>query len=384
MTLRRLAYRILQPDEHGRAAAAFRWVHHGFVITGIAAMVLMTVPGSGAMQRAALLGVFYLALGFFTLEYLARLYVVPEAPWAHPRRAWRDRRHWLMSSASVVDLCSTWLILAATALSIDPDAARLTSVVWLFKFVPYSSGLSLLANVIRNARSALLSVLLTFVIVLLTAGTLAYVFEHEAQPNTFGSIPSALWWTVVTLTTTGYGDAVPVTIIGRILAGAVMICGIGLFALWTGILANSFAEEIKRSDLLRTWDLVTKVPMFNAIGDGTIAEVTRLLRPREVPAGYVVMRRGEPGDCMYFLVSGEVEIRVRPNAITLGPGDFFGEIALVTGGPRTATAVATKFCVLLALHLTDFRHLAARKPELTEAINREAARRLAEGRHMHG
>lgn len=108
--------------------------------------------------------------------------------------------------------------------------------------------------------------------------------------------------------------------------------------------------------------------------------MTRLLRPREVPEGYVVMRRGEPGDCMYFLVSGEIEIRVRPN-VRLGPGDFFGEMALITGRPRTATAVATKYCVLLTLHVTDFRHLAARKPELTEAINREAARRLAEGRH---
>ncbi|HZS82714.1 MAG TPA: cyclic nucleotide-gated ion channel [Stellaceae bacterium] len=380
MTMRRLAYRILDPHEHGRGAAAFQTAHHCFVGGGIAAMVLMTIPGLDAVQRVALQTVFDVALAFFALEYLLRLYVIPEAPWAHPGRPWRDRWHWLISSASLVDVCSTWLILGATALAIEAEPVRLTSVVWLFKFVPYSAGLSLLANVIRNARSALLSVLLSFVIVLITAGTLAYVFEHQVQPSTFGSIPSALWWTIVTLTTTGYGDAVPVTIVGRILAGCVMICGIGLFALWTGILANSFAEEIRRRDLLRTWDLVTKVPMFSAVGDGTIAEVTRLLRPREVPEGYVVMRRGEPGDCMYFLVSGEIEIRVRPN-VRLGPGDFFGEMALITGRPRTATAVATKYCVLLTLHVTDFRHLAARKPELTEAINREAARRLAEGRH---
>jgi CRP-like cAMP-binding protein len=82
---------------------------------------------------------------------------------------------------------------------------------------------------------------------------------------------------------------------------------------------------------------------------------------------------------MYFLVSGEVEIRIQPTPLRLGPGDFFGEIALITGAPRNATAVATRYCVLLSLHLTDFRHLAAGKPELTETINREAARRLAEG-----
>jgi voltage-gated potassium channel len=377
--IRQTAYRILDPRAHGRAAALFRWIHHGCVVAGIAAVILMTVPSIEMEEAAILHGVFLIALGFFAIEYLVRLWVVPEAPWAHLGQAWRDRLHWALSSASLVDFFSTWLTLAATLADVRAASARLTCVIWLFKFVPYSEGLSLLANVIRNARAALLSVFLTFVIVLVTAATLAYVFERDVQPETFGSIPVALWWTIVTLTTTGYGDAVPITIVGRILAGCVMICGIALFALWAGILANGFAEELRRRDLLRTWDLVTKVPFFNEIGDGTIAEVARLLRPREVPEGYTIMRRGEPGDCMYFLVSGEVEIRIRPTPRRLGPGDFFGEIALVTGAPRNATAVATRYCVLLSLHLTDFRHLAARKPELTEMINREAARRLSEG-----
>jgi voltage-gated potassium channel len=377
--IRQTAYRILDPRAHSRAASLFRWTHHGCVVAGIAAVILMTVPSIEAADVVILNTVFFVALGFFVIEYLARLWVVPEAPWAHLGQAWRDRLHWALSSASLVDIFSTWLTLAATLADIRANSVRLACVIWLFKFVPYSEGLSLLANVIRNARAALLSVFLTFVIVLVTAATLAYVFERDVQPQTFGSIPVALWWTIVTLTTTGYGDAVPITIIGRILAGGVMICGIALFALWAGILANGFAEEIRRRDLLRTWDLVTRVPFFNAIGDGTIAEVARLLRPREVPEGYTIMRRGEPGDCMYFLVSGEVEIRIRPTPRRLGPGDFFGEIALVTGAPRNATAVATRYCVLLSLLLTDFRHLAARKPELTEMINREAARRLAEG-----
>jgi voltage-gated potassium channel len=71
---------------------------------------------------------------------------------------------------------------------------------------------------------------------------------------------------VVTLTTTGYGDAVPITAFGRVLAGAVMIGGIAVFGLLAGILANGFAEEVRRRDLMRTWDLVTKVPFFNAVG----------------------------------------------------------------------------------------------------------------------
>jgi voltage-gated potassium channel len=376
IVLQRAVYRALEPHRGGRFGDAFRNLHHGFVILGIATVVLRTVPWLDAAYGLPFAVIYHAALAFFATEYLCRLFAAPAAPWAQ-NRPWRDRLYWALSSPGLVDLFSTWLIIAAALLGMATASVRLAAIVWLFKLVPYSEGLSLLARVIGNARSALFSVFLSFVIVLLCAGTLAYVFERGIQPDTFGSIPSALWWAVVTLTTTGYGDAVPVTIIGRMLAGCVMVAGVALLGLWAGILANGFAAELQRRDLLRTWDLVTRVPFFANVGAETIADVTRLLRPREIMEGSVIVRRGEPGDCMYFVVSGEVEIRIPPKPLRLGAGDFFGEIALITGEPRTATAVAARDAVLLVLHLTDFRHLLARRPELMRAINEEAARRLA-------
>src|SRR6266851_4548627 len=375
--VRAAVYRTLDPRHHGRAAEGFRIVHHLLVVVGIATVVLSTVPQIAVRYELELTLGFNVALAFFTAEYVLRIFATPAAPWAHPRRKWRDRLQWALSFAGLVDLCSTWFVLAATVLSMAQLSAHLAAIVWLFKLVPYSEGLSLLGRVIDNARSTLISVLLCFGIVLLCAGTLAYVLERDLQPATFGTIPAALWWTVVTLTTTGYGDTVPITLAGRFLAGIVMISGISVFALLAGMLANGFADEVRRRDLMRTWDLVTQVPFFNGVGAEAVAEVARLLRPRDVQPGTVIMRRGEPGDCMYFVVSGEVEIRLRPTPLRFGPGAFFGEIALVTGAPRTATAVAVKFSVLLSLHLTDFRHLAARRPELTAAIQEEAARRVA-------
>jgi voltage-gated potassium channel len=371
-------YRTLDPRHSSGPAEAFRGVHHTLVVVGIASVVLSTVPQIAESYGFVLEAVFRLALAFFLVVYVLRLFAMPAAPWAHPRHPWRDRLQWAFSFAGLVDLLSSWLLLVAGFLELEPDSARLAAILWLFKFVPYSEGLTLLGRVLENTRSTLLSVLLCFVIVLLCAGTLAYVLERDLQPATFGSIPAALWWTVVTLTTTGYGDTVPITLGGRLLAGIVMISGISVFALLAGMLANGFAEEVRRRDLMRTWDLVTRVPFFNGVGADVVAEVARLLRPRDVQAGTVIMRRGEPGDCMYFVVSGEIEIRLRPNPLRFGPGAFFGEIALVTGEPRTATAVAVKFSVLLSLHLTDFRHLAARRPELTAAIQEEAARRKAQ------
>jgi voltage-gated potassium channel len=380
--LRRAVYRVLDAQRTGTLPELFRYVHHGMIILGVAALVFGTVPRFAVAYGALLDGIFYLALAFFAAEYLCRLYVVPEEPWSQPGRRWRDRLYWAISLQGLVGLCSTWIVGFAVALTPETSSVRLVCVTWLFKFVPYSDGLSLLSRVIGNARSTLVSVLLAFVIVLLTAGTLAYIVERDVQPDTFGSVPSALWWAIVTLTTTGYGDAVPVTLAGRLLGGCVMICGIALFALWAGIVANGFAEEVKRRDLQRTWDLVTKVPLFNAVGAETISEVTRLLRPRDVPEGAVLVRRGEPGDCMYFIVSGEIEIRIRPKPLRLGAGAFFGEIALITGEPRTATAVASRSSVMLVLHLTDFRHLAARRPELMAAIAEESSRRIAQNRAL--
>ena len=124
----------------------------------------------------------------------------------------------------------------------------------------------------------------------------------------------------------------PQTVPGRLLAGVVMVCGIMVLALVAGILATGFAQEMRRYAFLRTWNIVAKVPFFQTIGASVIAEVVRLLRPRDYPA--VVVRRGEPGDCMYFIAWGEVEIEVGPAPLRLGTGEVFGEIALLTGTPR--------------------------------------------------
>lgn len=75
--------------------------------------------------------------------------------------------------------------------------------------------------------------------------TLMYLIEGEDQPNVFGSIPRAMWWSIVTLTTVGYGDAYPVTVTGRILAGLTAMIGIGLIAMPTGILAAAFSDALQ-------------------------------------------------------------------------------------------------------------------------------------------
>jgi len=159
------------------------------------------------------------------------------------------------------------------------------------------------------------------------------------------------------------------------LASVVMLCGIGICALWTAILVTGFSYEMRRSEFLRTWDLIAHVPYFQGLGAAMIGEVAQLLRPSDVAAGETIMRRGQPGECMYFIASGEVQVELRPQPLILCAGEFFGEMALLTGEPRSATAVAKTHCELLHLDLADFRHLEARHPELAQLIDAEAKRR---------
>ena len=366
-------YRTLQPEIPGGRARAFRGVHHAMVAAGIAIMLADTVAEwRQAYSRMLDIG-FQIACAFFFIEYALRLLAAPGAPGAY-RGGWRARLAWAVSAGGIVDFLGA--LPGVLDVLFNPKYASLYGFVWVFKPVRYAPGLASLQRVISHARHALLSVLLGFGIVLLAAASLAYLLERNAQPELFGSIPLALWWAIVTLTTTGYGDVTPVTPLGRVLAGFVMVSGILVFALWAGILATGYAEELRRREFLRTWDLVAKVPFFNTVGASVIADVARLLRPRDYPARAVIVRRGAAGESMYFIAAGEVEVRLRPGNVRLGPGEFFGEIALLTGEPRNATIVAVQPCTLLTLDIVDFRQLLGRQPDLARVVSEEAERRL--------
>ncbi len=369
-------YALVEVDARGAPAKAWRGLQMAMVAIGIAIMLTETVAPWRKTYFLPVAAGFFLVAAFFAAEYALRLFLAPEAPGGEHRPAWRSRLSWAFSLAGLFDLLAALPLVLGFALG--PPKGSLFAFVWVFKPVRYSPGLASLGRVISHARNELFGVLLGFGILLLTAASLAYLFEGKAQPKTFGSLPAALWWALETLTTTGYGDAIPQTVFVRMVAGVVMVSGILVFAVWTGIIATGYADEMRRRAFLRTWDLVAKVPFFQGAGAAAIAEVARLLRPRDYPAGATVMRRGEAGEAMYFIVSGEVDIRLRPRSVRMTAGEFFGEIALLTGSARSATVVTLTPTTLLVLDISHFRELLGRQPELARIIREEALRRLDE------
>jgi voltage-gated potassium channel len=375
--------RALGTEGSYESARYFRGVQSVVLALGLAAVVLGTEPSIAPRHGSLLLAISYAVLGLFALEYWVRLVYAPALLRAREELSPAMLRLiWVVSVGGIADLLAWLPFLIALVMAPHPFDAQIYGALWILKLGRLAPRIGLLGRVVRHARQPLLAVFSAFLTILLIAATLGYLLERTQQPQTFGSIPKSLWWAITTLTTTGYGDAVPVTTFGRIMGGAVMVCGIFLFALWAGILATEFAQEMRRQDFLRTWDLVAKVPYFKGASAAAIAEVVRLLKPAEAAAGAVVMRRGDPGDAMYFLVEGEVEIQIRPEPVILGPGSFFGEMALLTGAPRTATVVARRRCILLLLDIVHFRELAATRPELLSAISEEAERRGSQTRAM--
>jgi voltage-gated potassium channel len=364
-------------DENGvsRLSWAYRMVEAAAVIIGVGAMIAGTEPTLPPYWDHISLVTDIFVLGFFTLDWLARLWIMPLKVEGIPvsQARWR----WLTSRASIIGLLCFVPMTFGEIIDHSQTDAPILAILWVARFAHYSKGIDMLFAVFQRERQAMSAIMLLFFSVLLAGGVLEYLAERGNDPDQFNSVGQTLWWAITTLTTTGYGDMVPKTGLGRLIAGGMMISGLIVFGLLAGVLATGFAQEMRRRDFLRNWDLVAQVPLFHDVGAGTIADLANLLRPRELPARSVVARRGAPGDCMFFIVNGEVEIQVEPKPVKLTGGDFFGEMALVTGATRNATVVTTEATRLLVLDIADFRALASEKPELLDIIHQEAERRSA-------
>ncbi len=215
----------------------------GLIFTSAMALVLTTEPGVMHRYRRPLFAIEAAASLIFMAEYLLRLWSCPER--GGTMSPWRCRIRYLRSFMGLVDLLSFLPFLLILAGIAESPGLMLVQLTRLFKLTRYSPAFDLLADVLRDEMESLLvSVMLMFVIFIF-ASVGIYIFEHEMQPRAFGSIPQAMWWAIVTLTTVGYGDVTPVTVQGKIFATLITVVGVGLVSLPAGIIASGFTEQLR-------------------------------------------------------------------------------------------------------------------------------------------
>jgi voltage-gated potassium channel len=244
------------PDNlKGQVAAALddtgsRWwrLTNGLIFAVIAisvtATVLETVPTFEHRFRWEFDLAERVAVVFFTMELFLRLWAAtsPVARFGarrHPRMAY------LFSPSGLIDLLSVAPFYLGATNMLVLRSFRLLRVFRVLKLTRQARAMSLIGQAIRARRHELFSLGIIVGLALLISATIMYTAEHQAQPEHFGSIPQSLWWAVATLTTVGYGDLYPTTALGRVCASFIMILGIALVALPTGLLGSAMYELLQ-------------------------------------------------------------------------------------------------------------------------------------------
>lgn len=246
-------------DPTARACAAFIVL---MILLSVLAVVLESVPALGRAHADAFDAFERVAITVFSIEYLLRVWSAPagglgtgkeKEMWsggagdAPHRPALSARLAYVFSFHGLVDLLATApFYLQAFFPGLDLRFLRAFRMLRLLKLSHYNSALEDLMSAIVDEHRSFVSALYLFSIALLMSACLAYFAEHAAQPDKFASIPDALWWAVITLTTVGYGDVSPVTPLGKVVGVFTAMTGVCTVALLTGIVASAFANQMAR------------------------------------------------------------------------------------------------------------------------------------------
>lgn len=216
------------------------------IILAVLSSILATEPEIHARFGALIRSLEMLFVVCFAAEYGARLWTAPDGPGSGT--AAQKRREFAISLLGIIDL----IVLIVTLLPFFiPEVtvlrlARLLRLLMLAKLGRFSSAFQELLHAISARRYELYVTIALASFLVLFGATALYLVEGEVQPDKFGSIPRALWWSIITLTTVGYGDVSPVTPLGKAMASIVALAGIGLVAMPTGIMAAAFSEAMQK------------------------------------------------------------------------------------------------------------------------------------------
>jgi voltage-gated potassium channel len=214
------------------------------ILTNTITVVISTLPDLSFSFRHLLLSIITICLSIFTIEYILRLWSCTHS--STIRGMVTDRLRYATQIYMVIDLISIIPIIFPFVFLQDYSLLHVFRLLSIFKLVRYarnSEALKLLRRVIFRKRE-IISILVFFLVFeILFSSTIMYLVENAAQPDKFSSIPAAMWWAVMTVTTVGYGDIIPITPWGKTIAGLVTIGGVLLLALPSAILASGFMEE---------------------------------------------------------------------------------------------------------------------------------------------
>ena len=245
MTVKKRVHQILEGFEEGdRAAQAVKVIIALLIVISIICVILESVESINGRYEAVFLGLETVIVGIFSIEYALRIWSCTEDQ--RYRRPVIGRIRYALTIFAIFDVLAILPFYLPMVLLMDARFLRAFRLIRLFrvaKMARYSNSVAMVARVVRREKETIIVTFGVIILLMIFASCIMWQVEHEAQPDKFSNIPETMWWAVVTLTTVGYGDIVPITPLGKILGAAIAVLGIGVIAGPTGIVVSGFIEE---------------------------------------------------------------------------------------------------------------------------------------------
>lgn len=217
------------------------------ILLNVIAVMLETIPSIYLPNKAFFYYFDIISVSIFSIEYILRVWsCVHDERFRHPVYG---RLRYMVTPGAIIDLLAILPFYLHVFVGLDLRILRILRLfrfLRLFRLTSYMKATKLIVNVFRSVYNQLLLSLVLAITLIIISSSLVYFPEHIAQPDVFTSIPATIWWSVVTLTTVGYGDMIPITIIGKVFTGVILLAGVAMFALPAGIITAGFLEEIRK------------------------------------------------------------------------------------------------------------------------------------------
>ncbi|XP_076336816.1 potassium voltage-gated channel protein Shal-like [Tachypleus tridentatus] len=246
-TIREKMWRAFENPHTSTAALVFYYVTGFFIAVSVIANVIETVPcgfvpelqetqSCGETYKIAFFCLDTACVLIFTAEYLLRLYAAP------------SRCYFMRSVMSIIDVVAILPYYISLGLTDNEDLSgafvtlRVFRVFRIFKFSRHSQGLRILGYTLQSCASELGFLVFSLAMAIIIFATVMFYAEKNVKQTNFTSIPSAFWYTIVTMTTLGYGDMVPATIMGKIVGGVCSLSGVLVIALPVPVIVSNFSR----------------------------------------------------------------------------------------------------------------------------------------------
>jgi len=375
-SLRQWVHNVLEEGQTDEGVG--RFVEFALIIlitTNVLAVILETVPSIYGPNRAFFSGFETFTVYAFAIEYMIRLWASVEDPRIGLDKPVTGRLRFAMRPMSLIDLLSflPYFVTLFTGGAVDLRALRILRLLRLLKIARYSQAMPAMLGVLYAERRALLGSFILLLCTVCIAGEIMHLVEGPVQPKLFGDLPSSMYWAITTLSTVGYGDETPVTMLGKLIAGVTMVVGLVLFAMPIGIISVGFVNGLHRREFSISWSMVKRQPLFEGFDVEAVSRIVDLMGATMVQDHTRVATAGQPADKFFLIISGRARAEDDTGSWDLEAGDMVGEESLVDGATYLKSVTARTEMRLMVLPSEDLRRLCRKYPLLEQRIKNEVA-----------